>query len=168
MHSWLKKDGQWTSGPGLSGHFKEVRDLSWQAQGEWLLSTRFVHFRIVKWKVLTRKDSLDQTSRLHAPWKREGKETWHEIARPQIHGHDIYAMTIIDTQHGLKFASGAEETIVRLFEASSNFVDSAQKLTGCKLPLDKERPMAAVVPPLGLSNRAVNSGASFAQRKDEY
>lgn len=95
-------------------------------------------------------DSLDQTSRLHAPCNEE----WHELARPQIHGHDIHAMTIIDTTHGLKFATGAEETIVRLFEASSSFVDSVTKLTGCTLPLG-ERPMAAVVPPLGLSNRAV-------------
>ena len=69
-------------------------------------------------------------------------------------------MTIIDAVHGLKFATGAEETIVRLFEASSSFVDSVQKLTGCTLPT-AERPRAAVVPPLGLSNRAVNNGQSI-------
>lgn len=103
---------------------------------------------------------LDQTSRLHSPWKRQHAETWHEVARPQIHGHDIYTLAIIDQEDGLSFASGAEETIVRLFDATRNFVESATSMSGVVLPNKENRPLAAVVPPLGLSNRAVSNGES--------
>lgn len=38
VHSWIRGE-KWMPGPGLNGHFKEVRDLSWQGKGEWLMST---------------------------------------------------------------------------------------------------------------------------------
>lgn len=37
--------------------------------------------------------SSSQTTHIFAPWKSNAslvdKESWHEIARPEIHGHDI-------------------------------------------------------------------------------
>lgn len=59
----------------LSGHFGAVSDLSWDPSGSYLLST-----------------SIDKTTRVFIPYKKgkeEGTETFVEIARPQIHGHDL-------------------------------------------------------------------------------
>ena len=47
--------------------------------------------------------------------------TWGEIARPQIHGYDMTDAAWIGP---LRFVSGAEEKVVRVFEAPSGFVDS--------------------------------------------
>jgi elongator complex protein 2 len=53
--------------------------------------------------------SSDQTTRLVSPWKREHQSiTWHEIARPQIHGYD---MTCITSLENFQFVSGAEEKV---------------------------------------------------------
>lgn len=109
--------------------------------------------------------SLDKTTRLHAPWRRPAEdgqhiETWHELSRPQIHGHDVYALAITDHEQGLRFASGADETIVRLFDAPKTFVDLANSLSSASLSDTGDRPNAAIVPPLGLSNRAVSAGTS--------
>lgn len=107
--------------------------------------------------------SLDKTTRLHAPWKRQDQhgqdlETWHELSRPQIHGHDLYALAITDKQQGLRFTSGADETIVRVFDATKTFLGLANKLSNAHLEDAGDRPNAAIVPPLGLSNRAVSAG----------
>ena len=65
--------------------------------------------------------SLDQTTRCHAIWKEDASnvQDWHEIARPQVHGYDLCCLT---TLPGHRFASGAEEKIVRVFEATKMFL----------------------------------------------
>lgn len=47
---------------------------------------------------------------------------WHEIARPQVHGHDINCVAIIKGTGNHKFVSGAEEKVVRVFEAPLSFL----------------------------------------------
>jgi elongator complex protein 2 len=63
--------------------------------------------------------SEDQTTRIHAPW---GKNRWHEIARPQIHGHDLFACRTI----GDMIVSGAEEKILRAFQPTEVFYKSLE------------------------------------------
>jgi elongator complex protein 2 len=145
VHVWNRKESFWGAGVGISGHTKSVQAIDWQQDGKWLVST-----------------SLDQTTRIHSTWRREedgdARSTWHEVGRPQTHGHDIYALAILDAA-GLRFASGADETIIRLFEAPSNFIERMAHL-GCPgLPESSSRPNFAIVPPLGLSNRSVPQGA---------
>lgn len=81
-----------------------------------------------------------------------------------------------------RFASGAEEKIVRTFQAPGNFVENLRRLSG--LPTsDPEDPSGnailastskgASVPSLGLSNKAVDESALEVQTeqkhiKDEY
>ena len=53
---FLQNTDQWSPTPVVSGHFAGVQDIAWEpAGGEFLLSV-----------------GLDQTTRLHAPWRREG------------------------------------------------------------------------------------------------
>ncbi|CAO1304756.1 unnamed protein product [Diamesa tonsa] len=162
FHLWSQNsdnESLWEPGVIVSGHFKEVKDIGWEPEGEFLISI-----------------SMDQTSRIHGAWKRDGhSDTYHEIARPQIHGYDMQCMAVLSRY---KFASAAEEKIVRTFQAPGNFVENFRSL--CKITVDPEGdelikciPKGAAVPSLGLSNKAVfdedlvdkNNDIRF---KDEY
>lgn len=86
----------WEPQPTLSGHFGSVQDISWEPRdGEFLISV-----------------SLDQTSRLHAPWIAEGvglsHVTWQEVARPQIHGYDMQCIAMTSS---LQYVSGGDEKV---------------------------------------------------------
>ena len=67
-----------------------------------------------------------QTTRIFAPWLNEphfkNGDTWHEISRPQVHGHDINCVTIIQGKGNHHFVSGAEEKVARVFEAPLSFL----------------------------------------------
>ncbi|CAL9157069.1 elongator complex protein 2-like [Musa acuminata AAA Group] len=89
-----------------SGHFASVSDIAWARNGEYLLSV-----------------SHDQTTRVFAPWHSEGDRTpWHEIARPQVHGHDINCVAIIQGTGNHRFVSGADEKVARVFESPVSFL----------------------------------------------
>lgn len=136
LHIWkLNNNDEWQPQVTVGGHFGEVNDLGWEPQGEFLVSV-----------------SSDQTTRIHAPWPRDGKiTTWHEIARPQIHGYDLSALCMLSRY---RFASSAEEKIIRTFQASSNFVDNFKRL--CKVDDNVlMEAKGAAIPSLGLSNKAV-------------
>lgn len=92
-----------------SGHYASVSDISWAKSGEYLLSV-----------------SHDQTTRIFAPWKSEiclqDEPSWHEIARSQVHGHDINCVAIIYGSGNHRFVSGADEKVARVFEAPLSFL----------------------------------------------
>ncbi|TMW41518.1 hypothetical protein DOY81_013402, partial [Sarcophaga bullata] len=111
FHLWKQSkenESIWLPHVFVGGHFGEVRDLAWEPQGEYLMSV-----------------SADQTTRIHAPW-RHSEETWHELARPQVHGYDMQALALLSRY---KFASGAEEKIVRTFQAPANFIENFRRIT---------------------------------------
>ncbi|KAL6010808.1 Elongator subunit elp2 [Asimina triloba] len=93
-----------------SGHYAAVSDFVWSRSGEYILSV-----------------SHDQTARIFCPWKYEdhlGDRTWHEIARPQVHGHDINCVTIIQGKGNHRFVSGADEKVARVFESPLSFLNT--------------------------------------------
>lgn len=152
FHTWRRSpesasasgSAQWTSVVSVTGHYDEVTSLAWEPEGDYLVSV-----------------SADQTARLHAPWRRKGGSTeveaeewtWHELARPQIHGYDMEDVAWLSRT---RFISGSEEKIVRVFDAPGTFVESMRTMgTSTTLANDGARPNAATVPALGLSNRAV-------------
>ncbi|KAL8112196.1 elongator complex protein 2 isoform X1 [Apium graveolens] len=97
-----------------SGHFAAVTDISWG--GDYMLSV-----------------SHDQTTRIFAPWHKdpdmEEGEAWHEIARPQVHGHDINCTTLIRGKGNHRFVCGAEEKVARVFEAPLSFLKTLNHAT---------------------------------------
>ncbi|KAF8165405.1 WD40 repeat-like protein [Crassisporium funariophilum] len=137
----LVADETWNETGAITGHNGPVKGLDWSPEGKYLISS-----------------GLDQTTRIHGPVRvLEGPQTsWHEIARPQVHGYDLLNVAFIDP---LKFASIADEKVIRVFEAPRGFVELAEKL-GVAHFAEEERPLGANVPPLGLSNKAVGDGVS--------
>ncbi|NP_001311396.1 elongator complex protein 2 isoform 9 [Homo sapiens] len=95
--------------------------------------------------------------------------TWHEIARPQIHGYDLKCLAMINR---FQFVSGADEKVLRVFSAPRNFVENFCAITGQSLNhvlcnQDSDLPEGATVPALGLSNKAVFQGDIASQPSDE-
>lgn len=115
FHLWNKEESQeectWTPGVIVGGHFSSVKDICWEPKGKFLYSV-----------------STDQTSRIHAPWSSggAGEVTWHEMARPQVHGYDMQCITSLTR---FQFASGAEEKIIRTFKAPANFIENMRGLS---------------------------------------
>eukprot|EP00064_Thunnus_orientalis_P007824 superscaffoldBa00000890_g7846 len=115
LHLWCQdqdKEGEWRPGVVISGHFDAVQDLSWDPEGDFILSV-----------------GSDQTTRLFTPWrKQDGKKaTWHEISRPQIHGYDMQCLAMVGR---FQFVSGADEKVLRVFQAPRNFVENFANISG--------------------------------------
>ncbi|XP_033124267.1 elongator complex protein 2-like [Anneissia japonica] len=157
FHLWhtdgAESDNGWSPGVVVSGHFGSVEDIDWDPQnGDFLLSV-----------------GMDQTTRLHAPWIQSNSVSWHEIARPQVHGYDMQCISMVSRN---RFVSGADEKVVRVFDAPINFLQNFSQLSKIKLTGEeleksaKNAPMGASVPALGLSNKAVYEGESMAPVSD--
>uniref|UniRef100_A0A663LMV6 Elongator complex protein 2 n=1 Tax=Athene cunicularia TaxID=194338 RepID=A0A663LMV6_ATHCN len=140
LHLWKQtavNKKEWTPEVVISGHFNSVEDVKWDPEGEFIISV-----------------GSDQTTRLFATWKRkqETEVTWHEIARPQVHGYDMRCLAMIGR---FQFVSGADEKVLRVFRAPKNFIENFSNITG--IPQSSDLPEGATVPALGLSNKALIS-----------
>ncbi|KAN0097379.1 WD40-repeat-containing domain protein [Tylopilus felleus] len=131
---------QWREAGGISGHSGPVKDLDWSPAGEYIISV-----------------GLDQTTRVHgavSSCSSRSSRVWHELARPQVHGYDLVGATWLGPWI---FASVADEKVARIFEAPRRFVETVKELGVRGLAESTEkRSIAAHVPPLGLSNKAVS------------
>ncbi|SZF01640.1 unnamed protein product [Blumeria hordei] len=137
LWTWNVARERWIQGTGVSGHTDAVNSIAWSKGGEYLLST-----------------SADQTTRLHAEWKRDGRKTWHEMARPQIHG---YNLSCVDTLGSTQFVSGAEEKLLRVFKIPRTTARLLNELAGTNFADEDDMPIAANMPVLGLSNRTIST-----------
>ncbi|RLV89540.1 Elongator complex protein 2 [Spathaspora sp. JA1] len=132
---------------GVTGAVKDITDLKWGLNGEYFLAT-----------------SLDQTTRLYAPWKGQ-VETWHEFARPQIHGYD---MICLDNITGSRFVSGGDEKILRVFEMTNSINKLLTRLCGFNVVDETvQLPESASLPVLGLSNKAANEQPEAGDMADQ-
>lgn len=123
--------------PAITGPVRDSTDVQWSKSGKYLLAT-----------------SLDQTTRLFARWtKHGGDNSWHEFARPQIHGYDMICIKpISDT----RFISAGDEKVIRVFDeprAVAQLLDSLTDVSEDK-KLEMQMPESASLPVLGLSNKA--------------
>jgi elongator complex protein 2 len=128
---------RWIQGIGVSGHTQSITGIAWSKGGDYLLST-----------------SSDQTTRLHAKWKRGNQTSWHEMARPQIHGYDL---NCIDSLGASQFVSGADEKLMRVFNQPKAVANLLTKLCGIQDSQVDDMPDAANMPVLGLSNKAIEA-----------
>lgn len=82
--------------------------------------------------VLTAVFIVWQTTRLYACWERPdvSSPSWHEIARPQVHGHDLNCLAVVKGPGNQRYVSGADEKVARVFEAPGAFLDSLYAFTG--------------------------------------
>ncbi|OTA99220.1 hypothetical protein M426DRAFT_68287 [Hypoxylon sp. CI-4A] len=145
LWDYKKEQDQWIQHIGISGHTRAVTGIAWSKNGDYLLST-----------------SADQTTRLHASWtgkgfvagSDQGKKTWHEIARPQIHGYDL---NCIDSLGNSKFVSGADEKLMRVFDEPKAVAKLLSRLCDIGNEDVEAMPDAANMPVLGLSNKAIDA-----------
>ena len=118
-----QNEKQYKSCPIIHGHFGHVSDLDWDPSKSFLITT-----------------SKDQTTRIFANWKLN--DSWHEINRPQIHGYDIHTICSLPESSSdvvCKIVSGADEKIIRVFNAPFNIVKFLQQLSGISLNFKKEK-----------------------------
>ncbi|MCJ1353082.1 MAG: hypothetical protein MMC33_003066 [Icmadophila ericetorum] len=132
-----REENRWIQVPGVSGHVKAVKGIAWSTDGTYLLST-----------------SSDQTTRLHAEWKQNSSRSWHEFARPQIHGYDL---NCIATTSPSQFVSGADEKLLRVFDEPRAVAGVLQALCGISSNLREGAPEIASIPVLGLSNKGAEA-----------
>jgi elongator complex protein 2 len=117
-----------------------VEDICWEPEQKFFITT-----------------SKDQTTRFHGVWRSSGSDTWNELGRPQIHGYDLKCCAFLDR---FKFVSGADEKLLRVFEAPKIFLNNLYNQcldeSFLKLAIEsKTMAQGASVPALGLSNKAV-------------
>mmetsp|Transcript_12089 Transcript_12089/g.22616 ORF Transcript_12089/g.22616 Transcript_12089/m.22616 type:complete len:1103 (-) Transcript_12089:973-4281(-) len=145
---------RWRATPGITGHFRECCDISWEVtKGTYLLSA-----------------GMDQTCRLWMPLLTESLDhcgctqanrIWKEVGRPQVHGYDLNSVVCIGDANGElihRFVSGADEKEIRAFDSPIQTIRLVDILKGkteeCAIPDSEQRVDRAFIPSLGLSNRA--------------
>lgn len=85
-------------------------------------------------------------------------DSWHEIARPQIHGHDINCVTIIQGKGNHRYVSGADEKVARVFEAPLSFLKTLNHATSQTSTEDVQvdvQILGANMSALGLSQKPI-------------
>lgn len=137
----------WEAGPSITGHFSAVTDMCWD-------TTQNVLFTV----------SSDETCRmwtqLPAAEKGNSDGMWVEVARPQVHGHAINAVTSISTtKQPLRLISGATEKEIRVFEAPRTSFLILHAASNIELD-QAGRVDRAFIPSLGLSNKASAADAA--------
>ncbi|MES1907781.1 MAG: hypothetical protein MHM6MM_000834 [Cercozoa sp. M6MM] len=143
LHLWEEDEEEiWHPRVVATGHSDEVRDLAF-LDGV-LLSV-----------------SKDSTTRLWAP----SDTVWREIARPQVHGHELRAIVPVPTVP-LRFVSGGAEKVLRVFDAPRPILEDLRTLCGIIVQESNndtlKRAERVVSPELGLSNKAQQHGESVA------
>jgi elongator complex protein 2 len=134
---------RWRATPCITGHFGPILDCCWETdKGEYLLTV-----------------SKDQTCRLWGPVSNTaGTDVWLELARPQVHGYDLSAVTSISSpSHRHIMITGADEKEIRVFDAPMNtlrVLEATKNLSTSTLDNYHQRVERAYIPSLGLSNKA--------------
>ena len=100
--------------------------------------------------------------------EKQQKYSWHEIARPQVHGHDLNCIAVVKGVGNHQFVSGAEEKVARVFEAPAAFVKSLENVEGYieyirdgSFQADDIKVLGANMSALGLSQKPIYSSGIY-------
>ena len=63
--------------------------------------------------------------------------SWHEIGRPQIHGYEMECLAFVGSTQQ-RFVSGADEKILRIFDAPKNFLENLARISKINVDDDIE------------------------------
>ncbi|XP_075265418.1 uncharacterized protein LOC142357762 [Convolutriloba macropyga] len=156
LHLWKRDDQeQWQPQQALGGHFASVTDCHWVLGGDALISA-----------------SADQTVRVTAC----SASGWYELARPQVHGHNLSCIAPLPLEDsnvitGLRYVSGSEEKILRVFQAPAAFASSIQLARGQQVSAADQAAegiaLGASLAALGLSNKAMYASDNPAAASEE-
>jgi elongator complex protein 2 len=151
----------------VNGHCAEVTDLAWSPRGDYLASV-----------------SLDQTTRVLAPSmsSKSKRKNWYEVSRGQVHGYDINCACFVlgDRPTNDQFVSGADEKVLRVFEAPDEVKQRVAQLTGSGKDTGREAQEGsgsqaravqhAYLPELSLTNKSAQTeeAATGQERGDGY
>lgn len=131
---WKRSGTDWIPQIPITGHTDKLESISWapsnSSAAQFLLTA-----------------SKDQTTRI---FSLDSQSSYREIGRPQIHGYDLKCIAIRanDSTNTFELISGADEKVIRVFQAPKQFY---RKL---RMAFDEELvPESAELPALGLSNK---------------
>jgi hypothetical protein len=144
FHLWRNEGSglgeDWRPGLAVSGHFGPVSDCEWDRGGRFLLSVSQDQTARARacWEwgggnaglenggAEARGDSGEGASVTgRVSGRVSGRSSWHEIARPQVHGHDIHCATWTGRSEDVStYVSGSEEKVARVFQAPEAFVQT--------------------------------------------
>ena len=170
----------WVPKSFLGGHFESVNDLTWSPDSSYLITasadqTCRLYAPLQHSDLIVAYDNNCCTSSVtllstrnndNDSNKDNNKLThrpWREISRPQIHGYDLHSLAVSPTLNSYLIYSGADEKVLRVFDAPLCVIDGLSALCGIHhtQPLSPgaldsigPRVTRAYIPELGLSNRA--------------
>eukprot|EP00004_Rigifila_ramosa_P012087 TRINITY_DN2597_c0_g1_i2.p1 TRINITY_DN2597_c0_g1~~TRINITY_DN2597_c0_g1_i2.p1 ORF type:complete len:894 (-),score=197.60 TRINITY_DN2597_c0_g1_i2:52-2733(-) len=156
--------GGWRNSVCGSGHFSSVTDVVWHPSLPILASASLDQTTRVwgAWTANRRTHTERQTEKeKEKPRQTHTHPTWHELARPQIHGYDINSVTLFQIEKQIFLVSGADEKVLRAYSSPKNFSTTLSRFCDIHLPEYPNQALTAVVPPLGLSNKSVLNSLSL-------
>ncbi|KAH3765921.1 elongator complex protein 2 [Pelomyxa schiedti] len=135
-----------TTCSAIGGHYGGVRGVTWMLD----------EYSGVPYVLSI---SIDHTVRAIAPYANPHGMSWHEIARPVVHG---FALKCLCPLPDHRFALASEEKIVRILEAPQTFLQTVYQIAGINegnqnRELILSRPWGATLPALSISNKPILS-----------
>lgn len=159
FHLWGRKVSEsggeeWRPRLAVSGHVGAVSDCEWDRGGRYLLSVSQDQTARIRafWQwgngdagskpggkgnitpVVEGSEGKEKLVTSEGETGISGRTSWHEIARPQVHGHDIHCCAFAGPAADVgMYVSGSEEKVARVFQAPEAFLHTLSQGAGLEV-----------------------------------